>query len=148
MGLPLYTRRPFSSACTLEESSCSGRLTTLCRALTTCGIRAGSSTPGAPTFTSSTCAPASTWLTACSRNIVHIILPQCLLEALFAGGVDALAHHGDAVHVDIIHGGAQHRGHGVGRAARHTALEHPVQQPDELRRGAAAAAGGKQIQLR
>ena len=81
------------------------------------------------------------------QNVVHIILPQCLLEALFAGGVDALAHHGDAVHVDIIHGGAQHRGHGVGRAARHAALEHPVQQPDELRRGAAAAAGGKQIQL-
>ena len=54
MGLPLYTRRPFSSACTLEESSCSGRLVTLCRALTTLGIRAGSSTPGAPTFTSST----------------------------------------------------------------------------------------------
>ena len=54
MGLPLYTRRPFSSAFTLEESSCSGRLVTLCRALTTLGIRAGSSTPGAPTFTSST----------------------------------------------------------------------------------------------
>ena len=39
------------------------------------------------------------------QNVVHITLPQCLLEALFAGGVDALAHHGDAVHVDIIHRG-------------------------------------------
>ena len=44
-----------------------GRLTTLCNAFTTCSMTAGSSTPGAPTLTSSTCAPASDWLTACSR---------------------------------------------------------------------------------
>ena len=59
MGLPLYTRRPRASASTLEESSCKGKLVTLCSALTTCSISTGSSTPGAPTFTSKICAPAS-----------------------------------------------------------------------------------------
>ena len=34
------------------------------------------------------------------QNVVHIAFPQSLLEALFAGGVDALAHHCDTVHID------------------------------------------------
>ena len=42
------------------------------------------------------------------QHIVHVAFPQCLLEALFAGGVDALAHHRDAVYRDRVHRGAQH----------------------------------------
>ena len=42
------------------------------------------------------------------QHIVHVAFPQCLLEALFAGGVDALAHHRDAVHRNGVHRGAQH----------------------------------------
>ena len=36
------------------------------------------------------------------QNVVHILFPQCLLEALFACGVDALTHHRDAVHIDKV----------------------------------------------
>ena len=67
MGLPLYTRSPRSRAAALEESSCKGRLTTLCRAFTTRSITAGSSTPGTPTFTSRTAAPLSAWLMPWAR---------------------------------------------------------------------------------
>ena len=81
------------------------------------------------------------------QNIVHILFPQCLLEALFARGVDALTHHRDAVHVDEIHRRAEHRGHFVGRTAGYAACKNAVQQLDELRRGAAAAARRKQVQF-
>ena len=81
------------------------------------------------------------------QNIVHILFPQCLLEALFARGVDALTHHRDAVHVDEIHRRTQHRGHFVGRTAGYAACKNAVQQLDELRRGAAAAARREQMQV-
>ena len=81
------------------------------------------------------------------QHIVHVAFPQCLLEALFAGGVDALAHHRDAVHRDRVHRGAQHRGHPVRGTPRGAACKGAVEQLDELRGGAAAAAGSKQVQL-
>ena len=81
------------------------------------------------------------------QNVVHILFPQCLLEALFAGGVDALTHHRDAVHIDKVHRRAEHRGHFVGRTAGYAACKNAVQQLDELRRGAAAAARRKQVQV-
>ena len=81
------------------------------------------------------------------QNIVHILFPQCLLEALFARGVDAFTHHRDTVHVDKVHRRAEHRGHFVGRTAGYAACKNAVQQLDELRRGAAAAARRKQMQL-
>ena len=81
------------------------------------------------------------------QNVVHILFPQCLLEALFAGGVDALTHHRDAVHIDKVHRRTQHRGHFVGRTAGYAACKNAVQQLDELRRGAAAAARREQMQF-
>ena len=81
------------------------------------------------------------------QHVVHVALPQRLLEPLFAGGIDALAHHGHAVYGDALHGRTDHRGHGVGRPSRHAVPEHIVQKPDEIRCGAAAAARRKQSQL-
>ena len=81
------------------------------------------------------------------QHIVHVVLPQGLLEALFAGGIDALTHHGDAVNGDALHRGADHRGHGMGGPAGYAVAEHVVQKADEVRRGAAAAAGGEETQI-
>ena len=81
------------------------------------------------------------------QNIIHIPLGQRLLEPLFAGGVDALAHHPHGVHRHAGHGGAQHRRHGMGLTARLAVPEHAAQQANEIRRGAAAAASGEQAQL-
>ena len=59
MGLPLQTRSPLSSTSGLEVSICrgSGQIPWSCR--TTSSMRAGSSTSGSPTLTSSMSAPAS-----------------------------------------------------------------------------------------
>ena len=81
------------------------------------------------------------------EDVVHISLAEGLLEPLFAGGVDALSHHGDAVHRDEIHRRAEHRGHGVGSPARPAVGEDAVQQPDEIGGGAAAAARREELQL-
>ncbi len=40
------------------------------------------------------------------KDVVHIAVTQRLLKTLFAGGVDALADHGNAVHIDAVNGGA------------------------------------------
>ena len=72
---------------------------------------------------------------------------QRLLETLFPGGVDTLAHHRDAVHIDKVHRRTQHRGHFVGRTAGYAACKGTVEQLDELRRSAAAAARRKQMQF-
>ena len=81
------------------------------------------------------------------QDVVHVPLPDGLLEALFAGGVDPLAHHRDPVHRHILDGGAQHRGHGVGRPARLAPVKHLVQRPDKIGGGAAAAPRREQPQL-
>ena len=81
------------------------------------------------------------------EDVVHISLAEGLLEPLFAGGVDALSHHGDAIHRDKIHRRAEHRGHGVGSPARPAVGEDAVQQPDEIGGGAAAAARREELQL-
>ena len=81
------------------------------------------------------------------EDVVHVALAQGLLEPLFTGGVDALAHHGDAVHGDEVHRRAEHRGHGVGGAARLAVGEDAVQQLDEIGGGAAAAARRKELQI-
>ena len=81
------------------------------------------------------------------EDVVHVIFPQGLLEPLFAGGVDPLAHHRDAVHIDAAHRRADDRLHGVVGAAGLAAGKDTVQQLDELRRGAAAAARREQVQL-
>ena len=81
------------------------------------------------------------------QDVVHVPLPQRLLEALFAGGVDPLAHHGDAVHHHPLDRRAQHRGQGAGLPAHGAPVEHTVQRPDKVRGGAAAAPRRKQPQL-
>ena len=81
------------------------------------------------------------------EDVVHIPFAQGLLEPLFAGGVDPLAHHGDAVHVDTADRGADDRLHGVVGPAGLAVCKHTVQQPDELRRRAAAAACRKEVQF-
>ena len=81
------------------------------------------------------------------QHIVHIPFPQGLLEPLFSGGIDALTHHRDAVHIHAVHGAAHHRLHWVVRAARPAIGKHAVQQLDEFRGGAAAAACSKQAQF-
>ena len=73
-------------------------------------------------------------------GIGAVALPQRLLEAFFAGGIDALAHHGDAVHLHAAHRSAQaaadHRNFGGGGLASGEFF----QAGDKLGVGAAAAA--------
>ena len=81
------------------------------------------------------------------QDVIHVAVPQCLLEALFSGGVDAFAHNGHVVHLNRLHRRAQpaarrYIAHGRGFASK--AL---LQQADKLRRGAAAAAQHGDSQL-
>ena len=64
IAFPLYARSARSIAAASAVSSCSGRSVTACSSCTAWVSSAGSSTPGVPTFTSSTSAPRSSWVMA------------------------------------------------------------------------------------
>ena len=74
------------------------------------------------------------------QNIIHIALPQSLLKALFARGVDSLAHHGDIAHIHGFHGGTQQAALQRLGILRGLALGDLCQIANVLRRCAAAAA--------
>ena len=81
---------------------------------------------------------------ALAHHVVQIAVAQGLLQALFAGGVDALADDGDFVAVagKVHHGlGARdrHTGFAVARAGR-VVVDKRAQRCHVRRRGAAAAA--------
>ena len=74
------------------------------------------------------------------QDIIHIALTQCLLKALFARGIDALAHHGNIAHIHGLYRGAQQAA-GKGLCIRRgLAFGNIAQVADILRGGAAAAA--------
>ena len=73
-------------------------------------------------------------------GIGAVALPQGLLQALFAGGVDALAHHGNAVYLHAAHGGTQAAAYNRGFGGGGFILGQLFQQADGFRLRAAAAA--------
>ena len=73
-------------------------------------------------------------------GIGAVTVPQRLLQPLFAGGVDPLAHHRDAFHLHTAHRRTQPAGPQRDFGGRAAFCKGLPQQTDILRRGAAAPA--------
>ena len=81
------------------------------------------------------------------QDIVQIVFPQCLLEPLFTGGVDALAHHSHAGELRHLRGRADPAAPGRTGHFRRLGADGVAQLLDERRRCAAAAAQDTDAQL-
>ena len=81
------------------------------------------------------------------QDIVQIVFPQRLLEPLFTGGIDALAHHPHAGELCHLRGRADPVALGGTGHFRRFRTDGVAQLLDELRRRAAAAAQDADAQL-